>query len=115
MSCAADFDALSDYDKAGLSLNAILRCVSRGRVRKVDYEPMMYAVELAAKAVIAAMPRTPPEECDEPDLIDLADFISYYGDGLRNDEAFARHAAWLAQRQQSNGQGKRGRVADDGA
>lgn len=109
MSCAADFDALSDYDKAGLSLNAILRCVSRGRgrVRKVDYEPMMYAVELAAKAVIAAMPRMPPEESEDPDLVELGDFIDYYGDGLRNDEAFTRHAAWMAQRQQSYGQGER--------
>ena len=109
MSQAADFDALSDYDKAGLSLNAILRCVSRGRVRRADYEPLMYASELAGRAVIAAMPRERPEEWSEPEEVELADFIAYYGDGLRNDEAFARYAAWLAQREQGGGR------ADDGA
>lgn len=104
------FLALNDYDKAGKCMNVILRCVSRNRIRKADYEPLMYAVELASRAVLAAMPRTPPEECDEPDLIELGDFIDYYGDGLRNDEAFDRHAAWLAKRQQ--GGGDRERVND---
>lgn len=107
MSRAKKFDALSDYDKAGLSLNAILRCVSHGHVRRADYEPLMYATELAAKAVIAAMPHVRPEESDTPELIELIDFINYYGDGLRNDEAFARHAAWVAQHQQSDSQGER--------
>lgn len=103
MSQVADFDALSDYDKAGLSLNAILRSVTSGRVRKADFEALMYASELAERAVIAAMPRERPEDWDDPDEVELSDFIAYYGDGLRNDEAFARHAAWLAQREQGGG------------
>ncbi|WP_417285478.1 hypothetical protein [Comamonas sp.] len=102
------FAALSDYDKAGQCMNVILRCVSRNRIRQADYEPLMYAVELASRAVLAAMPRTPPEESEYPDLVELGDFIDYYGDGLRNDEAFARHAAWVAQRQQGHGGGGRG-------
>lgn len=107
MSRAKKFDSLSDYDKAGLCLNAILRCVSRGQVRRADYEPLMYATELASRAVLASMPHIRPEESDTPELIELIDFINYYGDGLRNDEAFARHAAWVAQRQEVDEGGER--------
>ena len=32
MSRAKKFDALCDYDKAGLCLNALLRCISRGQL-----------------------------------------------------------------------------------
>ena len=99
MSRAKKFNALSDYDKAGMCLNALLRCISRGQVRRADYEPLMYATELASRAVLASMPPFRPEDSDTPELIELIDFINYYGDGLRNEEAFTRYEAWVAHRQ----------------
>lgn len=67
---------------------------SSGRLRAFD---VRNGTGFKGRACINAA--IPPEDSDTPELIELVDFINYYGDGLRNEEAFTRYEAWVAHRQ----------------